>query len=79
VRPRLVRLRARPPSSLPPPLPPLRPPPSPVVASKRCDRKPPTGRSTAAAVSGAFFGETGAGDWIFARIPEFRLEIPTWA
>jgi ApaG protein len=33
----------------------------------------------AASVSGSFFGETGAGDWIFARIPEFRLEIPTWA
>ena len=33
----------------------------------------------AAAVSGAFFGETAAGEWGFARIPEFRLEIPTWA
>jgi hypothetical protein len=33
----------------------------------------------AAAVSGSFFGETAAGDWVFARIPEFRLEIPTWA
>ncbi|MES2657819.1 MAG: ApaG domain [Verrucomicrobiota bacterium] len=33
----------------------------------------------AAKVSGAFFGETGTGDWVFARIPEFRLEIPNWA
>ena len=33
----------------------------------------------AAKVSGAFFGETGTGEWVFARIPEFRLEIPTWA
>ena len=33
----------------------------------------------AADVSGAFFGETAAGDWVFARIPEFRLEIPGWA
>ncbi len=32
-----------------------------------------------AKVTGAFFGETGAGEWIFARIPEFRLEIPNWA
>lgn len=35
--------------------------------------------SRAASVSGSFFGETAAGQWIFARIPEFRLEIPTWA
>lgn len=32
-----------------------------------------------AQVSGAFFGETANGDWIFARIPEFRLKIPDWA
>ncbi len=31
-----------------------------------------------AVVSGAFFGETAAGEWFFARIPEFRLEIPSW-
>lgn len=29
-----------------------------------------------ARVSGAFFGETGTGEWIFTRIPEFRLEVP---
>jgi len=29
-----------------------------------------------ARVSGAFFGETATGEWIFTRIPEFRLEIP---
>lgn len=29
-----------------------------------------------ARVSGAFFGETAAGDWIFSRIPEFRLDLP---
>lgn len=33
----------------------------------------------AAVVEGAFFGETAAGDWIFTRIPEFRLEVPEWA
>jgi ApaG protein len=32
-----------------------------------------------ARVSGAFFGETAGGDWIFARIPEFRLDVPNWA
>ena len=32
-----------------------------------------------AAVSGAFFGETSEGDWIYSRIPEFRLVIPEWA
>ena len=32
-----------------------------------------------ARVSGAFFGETAEGDWIYARIPEFRLEVPTGA
>jgi ApaG protein len=31
-----------------------------------------------ASVTGAFFGETAAGDWIFARIPDFRLEVPEW-
>ncbi|MCX6867886.1 MAG: ApaG domain [Verrucomicrobia bacterium] len=29
-----------------------------------------------ARVSGAFFGETADGEWIFTRIPEFRLEVP---
>jgi ApaG protein len=33
----------------------------------------------AASVMGAFFGETATGDWVFARIPEFRLELPDWA
>jgi len=32
-----------------------------------------------AAVSGAFFGETAHGDWVFTRIPEFRLDVPNWA
>lgn len=32
-----------------------------------------------ASASGAFFGETAAGEWIFTRIPEFRLEVPNWA
>ncbi len=32
-----------------------------------------------ARVSGAFFGETVAGDWVFSRIPEFRLDLPMWA
>ena len=32
-----------------------------------------------ARASGAFFGETAGGEWIFARIPEFRLEVPGWA
>lgn len=31
-----------------------------------------------AVVSGAFFGETGDGEWVYARIPEFKLEIPDW-
>jgi ApaG protein len=35
--------------------------------------------AAAAAVSGAFFGETATGEWVFARIPEFRLEVPNWA
>jgi ApaG protein len=29
-----------------------------------------------ATVSGAFFGETAAGERVFARIPEFRLAVP---
>lgn len=33
----------------------------------------------AALVTGAFFGETVPGDWIFSRIPEFRLDVPNWA
>ncbi len=32
-----------------------------------------------AVASGAFFGETATGDWVFCRIPEFRLEVPMWA
>jgi ApaG protein len=32
-----------------------------------------------AKASGAFFGEAGTGDWIYARIPEFRLDVPNWA
>lgn len=32
-----------------------------------------------ARVSGAFFGDTVTGEWVFARIPEFLLEIPDWA
>jgi ApaG protein len=32
-----------------------------------------------ALVKGAFFGETAEGEWIFSRIPEFRLSVPTWA
>lgn len=35
--------------------------------------------SQAAVVSGAFFGETAEGEWIYSRIPEFRLSVPTWA
>lgn len=31
-----------------------------------------------ATASGAFFGEA-AGEWIYTRIPEFRLEVPEWA
>lgn len=31
-----------------------------------------------ATASGAFFGESIPGDWVFARIPEFRLEVPGW-
>lgn len=32
-----------------------------------------------ATASGAFFGETVEGEWIFTRIPAFRLEVPEWA
>ena len=32
-----------------------------------------------ARVAGAFFGQTESGDWVFSRIPEFRLEVPSWA
>lgn len=32
-----------------------------------------------ARAAGAFFGESATGEWIFARIPEFRLDVPTWA
>lgn len=34
--------------------------------------------ATSAGVSGSFFGETAAGELFFARIPEFRLEVPDW-
>jgi hypothetical protein len=27
---------------------------------------------------GAFFGETGDGEWVFAQIPEFKLTVPGW-
>ena len=33
----------------------------------------------AALVNGAFFAEMANGEWIFTRIPEFRLEIPKLA
>jgi ApaG protein len=32
----------------------------------------------AAVASGAFFGETAAGEWIYTRIPEFRMDVPNW-
>jgi len=32
--------------------------------------------AASARVSGAFFGETSGGEWIFTRIPEFQLEVP---
>ncbi len=35
--------------------------------------------SRGARVCGSFFGETAKGEWVFSRIPEFRLEIPLWA
>lgn len=28
---------------------------------------------------GAFFGQTEGGEWVFTRIPSFRLEVPDWA
>ena len=28
---------------------------------------------------GAFFGETENGEWVFAKIPEFKLTVPGWA
>jgi ApaG protein len=31
-----------------------------------------------ATASGAFFAEGTNGEWMFARIPEFRLEVPDW-
>jgi ApaG protein len=31
-----------------------------------------------ATASGAFFAEGADGEWMFARIPEFRLEVPDW-
>lgn len=30
-------------------------------------------------VTGAFFGETATGEWIFTRIPDFKLVVPDWA
>lgn len=33
----------------------------------------------AACVNGALFAETESGEWVFTRIPEFRLEVPNWA
>lgn len=35
--------------------------------------------ATGAIAAGAFFGKTGEGDWIYSRIPEFRLDVPNWA
>ncbi len=35
--------------------------------------------SRPAKVTGAFFGETAEGEWVFSRIPEFRLNVPSWA
>lgn len=32
-----------------------------------------------AVAEGAYFGKTESGEWIFARIPEFRMDIPRWA
>ena len=29
--------------------------------------------------TGAFFGETALGEWVFTRIPDFRLDVPNWA
>jgi len=35
--------------------------------------------SRGATVEGAFFGETAGGEWVFTRIPPFRLDVPEWA
>lgn len=35
--------------------------------------------SRAAVAAGAFFGDTATGEWVYSRIPEFRLEVPNWA
>lgn len=32
-----------------------------------------------ASAEGAFFGETADGEWVFTRIPGFRLDVPNWA
>jgi ApaG protein len=32
-----------------------------------------------ALAEGAFFGEVASGEWVFTRIPAFRLEVPNWA
>ncbi|MEY4242751.1 MAG: hypothetical protein RLZZ245_336 [Verrucomicrobiota bacterium] len=32
-----------------------------------------------AQASGAFFGETAEGEWVFSRIPEFHLKVPDLA
>jgi len=34
--------------------------------------------ASSAQATGAFFGQTATGERIFARIPEFRLEVPEW-
>jgi ApaG protein len=31
-----------------------------------------------AVAEGAFFGKTGSGDWVFAKIPAFELCVPDW-
>lgn len=31
-----------------------------------------------AKVEGAFFGQGSDGEWVFARIPGFELEVPNW-
>lgn len=31
-----------------------------------------------AEATGAFFGETASGEWVFTRIPEFKLVVPGW-
>ena len=35
--------------------------------------------ATDAVAEGAFFGTTGDGRAVFARIPQFKLEVPNWA